>query len=825
MRSWIAAFLTGVWGTYLVLTSIYSLLAFLPYTFFALIKAPAYAWMPWFANHHAALYWLALLGKAATSGRGDRKRSGVLCFGVLILAGIYLTIFPFMPSLQNNWEAYRWSLLALLPLAVVAGRDLSLIWPTAQGEHNDARLLEYSTGIGVAMAVAVVYGAGVALRSHFAREPLNLSLARLQLTGWSLISHSLVAVIVISSLNLIRIATRRAARPGSLRLVLYGGTAAMVIAVALYRFLASALSFQGWAAGLYSVVFAVSLTLFLGSLLLSGAGKTRRLPAGANRGVIAPIVAATGLSLVAMALPTLIAGSDWNGVLQTTFTLIFWMVLGVCAYRLRPQRRQYSSATILGILLFAGVGYKTLQATAIFWGRPLGTTDDDVARAMETYAGTDASFQLAHHLLGNGRQAPCGDLCRILRQYTNIRDAQATTEVRLVDTLAPAAGMRPNIFILVIDSMRPDYLGAYNPKVDFTPHLDAFAKDSVALRNMYTQYAGTTLSEPAIWSGAMLLHAHYMQPFSKVNSLEKLAKVDGYQMVVSYDTVLSQILSPADELIRLDSDKRLWNSFEACSTLQQLTSTLDSRADKNRPVLFYAQPMNVHQFARNDLPRGDDPDWHVRPGFNDRVAHEVHQVDTCLGSFFGYLRSRGLYDQSVIIVTSDHGDATGEFGRYSHSVSIFPEVIRVPLLVHLPGKMKDQLVYDDDRLSALTDITPSLYYLLGHRPIALNPIYGRPLFAASRQELDTYRRSELFLASDERAVYGLLADSGRYLYTTYDYPAQSFLFDLSRDPHAEHNLLTPALQEQYARQVIAHLHKVADFYDYRPGVGSLLAAR
>ena len=530
------------------------------------------------------------------------------------------------------------------------------------------------------------------------------------------------------------------------------------------------------------------------------------------------------LSALAVAMPTLIGGGDWNGVQQSTFTIFFWIVLSLCVYTLRPRRKRYSAATVLAVLLLAGFTYKALQATEIFWARALGSTDDDVARAMETYAAQDTSFQLAHHILGNAREMPCGDLCRILRQYTNIRDAEAKTDVSLVDDLVPTTTQRPNIFILVIDSMRPDYLGAYNPKVDFTPNLDAFARESIPLRNVFTQYAGTTLSEPAIWSGAMLLHAHYMQPFSRVNGLEKLANADGYQMVVSYDTVLSQILSPSDNLTKLDTDKPLWNRFEACSTLGQLAKTLDARTDRSRPVLFYAQPMNVHQFARNDLPMGDDPDWHVRPGFNDRIAHEVHQVDGCLGSFFAYLKARGLFDESIIIVTSDHGDATGEFGRHGHSISIFPEVIHVPLIVHLPASMRGKLLYDDNRLSALTDITPSLYYLLGHRPIRSNPLFGRPLFAETREELDTYRRTELFLASDERAVYGLLADNGRFLYTTYDFPAESFLFDLSQDPNAEHNLLTKPLQEEYAQQIIEHLHSVADFYGYKPGVGSLLAA-
>jgi glucan phosphoethanolaminetransferase (alkaline phosphatase superfamily) len=825
VRSWAATLLKLIWGTYLVLTSIYCLLAFLPYTYFALIKAPAYAWMPWFAHHHSALYWLGLLAAAAASRAGKKQRNHGLLLGALGLGGIYLTARPFMPALQNNWAAYRWSLMVLLPLMVTAAWDLLQHWPAAEDEHHDISLLEYSSGILVAVVVALLYIAGAAVHSHAEKVPLDFGLGRLELTGWSLLSHALVAIVVISTLNLIRLATRHARRPTSLRLALHGLAIALVIGIVLDRFLASALSFEGWAAHLYAALFAVALTLFLGSLVspfLSPGDAPVQPSKSLVQSMLLPFTVA--LATLAVAMPTWIDGSDWNGVLQSTFTALFWIVLSLCLYTLRPRRKRYSAAAVLAVLLLGAFTYKALLASDIFWARALGSTEDDVARAMETYAAQDASFQLAHHILGNARQAPCGDLCRILRQYTNIRDAEAKTEVRLVDELVPTTGARPNIFILVIDSMRPDYLGAYNSKVDFTPNLDAFARDSVALRNVFTQYAGTTLSEPAIWSGVMLLHAHYMQPFSKVNGLEKLANTDGYRMVVSYDTVLSQILSPSDNLIKLDTDKPLWNRFEACSTLQQLTIALDARTDKSRPVLFYAQPMNVHQFAHNDLPGAADPDWHFRPGFNDRVAHEVHQVDACLGKFFAYLKTRGLYDQSVIIVTSDHGDATGEFGRYSHSTSIFPEVMRVPLIVHLPATMKDKLVHDDNRLSALTDITPSLYYLLGHRPIRSSPVFGHPLFAESVEELDRYRRNELFLASDERAVYGLLADNGRFLYSTYDSPAQSFLFDLSVDPNAEHNLLTEPLQEQYAQQIIEHLHTVADFYGYKPGVGSLLAA-
>jgi hypothetical protein len=74
-------------------------------------------------------------------------------------------------------------------------------------------------------------------------------------------------------------------------------------------------------------------------------------------------------------------------------------------------------------------------------------------------------------------------------------------------------------------------------------------------------------------------------------------------------------------------------------------------------------------------------------------------------------------------------------------------------------------------------------------------------------------------------VYGILAENGRYLYVTYDSPADSQLYDLASDPNAEHNILNDPLKKQYDEHIIDHLHQVANFYGYRPGVGSMLAAK
>jgi hypothetical protein len=138
--------------------------------------------------------------------------------------------------------------------------------------------------------------------------------------------------------------------------------------------------------------------------------------------------------------------------------------------------------------------------------------------------------------------------------------------------------------------------------------------------------------------------------------------------------------------------------------------------------------------------------------------------------------------------------------------------------------MQGKFVADRDGISTLTDITPSLYYLLGHQSVRLNPMFGHPLFVKDQNDLDHYRRSEVFFASDVVAAYGLLEENGRYLYATYDSPARSLFFDLSSDPNAEHNILTDKEKRRHDEKIIDYLKMIADFYGYKPQVGSLLTA-
>src|SRR5437763_15675690 len=98
LRIWTSSLLKLAWGAYLLLTSLNRLLAFLPYTYFALIKAPAYPWMPWFAQHHTLLYWATLAGVGVARWRKPGKSGVLLPLGTV---GVYLFLRSFFVALET----------------------------------------------------------------------------------------------------------------------------------------------------------------------------------------------------------------------------------------------------------------------------------------------------------------------------------------------------------------------------------------------------------------------------------------------------------------------------------------------------------------------------------------------------------------------------------------------------------------------------------------------------------------------------------------------------------------------------------------------------
>lgn len=814
MKACITTLLKLCFGAYFILASLYCFLAFTPFTYLFVIVTPPYRWILTFAHYNVLFLWIAIAASVLCQWPQSSKRISRIITTAEFSLALIISIHNPISHIRNNLAALAWGIGFLLPVLIRSTFEF-IQRASATREQNRSFSIPYSDAIFIGLLAGSISIAVLRLQAAIQGGALLIQGHDAELMFWVLVEHVILAISVASMINLIKLLlvpfTRNALvlGPGIIGLVFFTG-----LAFGCLFFMEGSLALRGWAACGYAVLLAATVTLFGLTLLMPIFNVPKQ------SGIHQWLPATSATLLIAPAFYVLVAidpADDWNDLLHGTFTLLFWAALAFLI-SLRPLRKQYSIGTILAVTAVTWGVYAPLNHFKSLWAADLGANKALILRELNNYSARNVSFALVDKMLGNQEAEPCDVACKTLRQYSNIRNARIGQELNLVDNLSPTTGPRPNVFIIVIDSLRPDYLGVYNPRVDFTPNIDAFARDSIVLRHAYTDYAGTSLSEPSIWSGALLLHAHYAQPFQKVNSLERLARTDGYQTVITYDAHLRELIAP-DEVVKLDMDKKAWGEVEISSTIRQLEDFLDHRPQQAPPVFFYTQPMNVQLNAHNDLPRRTSQNWRSREGFDDRIAYTLHQTDEFLGAFFAYLKSKNLYDNSIIILTADHGDATRELGRMGHSTIIYPEVMRVPLIFHLPNSMRGKYAYDENKISALIDIAPSLYYLLGHRPIKANPLVGNPIFLQSAEECRSYYHTDLFLASDSIAAYGILAGDGRWMYTTYDSPSRSMLFDLVRDPNAQNNVLTPELKKQYDERILQYLQLISRFYGHKPTGG------
>ena len=211
-----------------------------------------------------------------------------------------------------------------------------------------------------------------------------------------------------------------------------------------------------------------------------------------------------------------------------------------------------------------------------------------------------------------------------------------------------------------------------------------------------------------------------------------------------------------------------------------LTEELEGLDELRYEVPFYAElgHLNKPEEGLHDL-RTHSPYSDTEEELLLGLYHaEVRQVDMRIGYFLELLRERGLEEQTLVVVTSDHGEGFGEHGRYLHGNSFHEELLRVPLLMAGPGLPAGARV--TARVPGI-DVMPTLCDLMEAgcledtegrtlRPLIEGEVEdtGRPLYATAplRNALrDSVIDGDLKLIVSQRGVqlYDLAADPGEQM--------------------------------------------------------------
>jgi len=514
------------------------------------------------------------------------------------------------------------------------------------------------------------------------------------------------------------------------------------------------------------------------------------------------------LGAAACGLTVSAAAMDWNFLMQTAIAAVLWLVAFAWLYAIAPgPRRDWHWLPLCAVFAVLGL-YKWIEPPAA------------AAARTEAWSGYDISLRLARKILV---PAPGGDgsFYQFVSQNTNIPASVvvAPVDLKLAELTGPSGRKRPHIFLIVVDSLRRDYLSPYNGAVTFTPAIGNFARDSVVFRNAFSRYGGTGLSEPSIWTGAMMLHKQYITPFGPMNSLQKLLRAEGYQDYVSRDSVLRAILAPDPAILDLDPPDSTM-TYQLDRSLGKLEEELGRRAHGAAPVFAYTQPQSLH-ISVIQREGASTPPGESYPGFYAPYASRLKRLDAAFGQFVDFLKRSGLYEDSVIVLTADHGDSLGEEGRWGHAYTIFPEVIRIPLIVHLPVWLAETAVARPDSLAFSTDITPSLYQLLGHAPVLTNPLTGVPLFTETPGGRARDGRGPFLIASSYAPVYGVLSREGTQLFISDAVNYRNYFFErrgeaFESEPAGES---VKREQEEFIRQALLSIGR---FYGYEAWCGGKL---
>ncbi len=801
----------------------YGVTTYSPFAFDMFVRPRLLPELVTFVNWHHIFYWIAFSASALTllpdlrsPRRGAARWAAIGYLVVFAAVGVHVLGATYLATLTGQSRSF----------AVVPGALLPLVWLAvidhlASGVPSPANRVERTTDqrslLAACLASALFLWAAHLVAAWAAGRTIDSGLAQVSTAVWALaidIGAFLVVYAVLSVAAAVA-ATRRRAFAWEFYLTV--AIVALGITELWRQIVLPAFAITAADAATISLALGATIALMWSGLAArrpvrnnaTGIGHLTSL-SGAH-----PVAAAVVLLTTTLAAATFIARIeqlDWAHVLHSFIaiaeaTVVFGVFL---AYWSRGETSRWSPALAVVPPLAAVTLLYALPYAATAWANAAGNAQLEPRVAIDRLAPADPLASLAADRL---IEQPAFDL-GYYREVLATESRQSTVDPAVpAETLVPAVSApdvpHPHVFMFVVDGLRRDYLSAYNSTVTFTPAIDALARDSFVFRNAFTAYAGTWLSMPAIWTGSALTRG-WGRIFPRLNALEALIGSGGFDFVINEFTVAT-LLRPTLSRTFLDPDIPSVET-DLCRNLQSLQDRLANRTATSPPMFAYLAPMNVHILNTGSASTENAGRY---PGFHAPYASRLERIDGCLGAFVQYLKSRELYDHSIIILTSDHGESLGEEGRWGHQFYLFPEELRIPLMVHLPASVRSAVTTDLARVTFLSDLVPTLAALMGHPTKDLGPLFGSPLFVAATGEVKPRRRDDFLVRSSYGATFGVLRRNARFLYVSDLLNFREYAHTLFEEPNGRSVPPHATIRAVHQRLIRRHLDDLDAFYRRR----------
>lgn len=345
----------------------------------------------------------------------------------------------------------------------------------------------------------------------------------------------------------------------------------------------------------------------------------------------------------------------------------------------------------------------------------------------------------------------------------------------------------PNVLLVVLDAVRKDHLSCYGYEFPTCPNLEDFCQKATRYESAFTAAPWTGPSHASMFTGrypsshgvvgndpvlspdipvvAERLQDRGYTTIGFSNSYHTSGArgfargFDYYHDLLDLPRILGRMYEPSVEY--LDFFLRYFLRDDDASYFQaEKLKTLVGRAAEpffafinfNSAHSPYDPPRRYRRVFEERFERWDEVDEALARavsrdgGFSHMIGDEkvgdaewelmrcwydaeIAYMDDILDDLFGFLHGIGAYEETLVVITSDHGEHFGEGGLANHQFSLSEVLINVPLIVKWPG-CGDREVSDE--LVSLVDLVPTFYDLLGEQ--IPQDVQGRSLVSDSPPE-------------------------------------------------------------------------------------------
>jgi arylsulfatase A-like enzyme len=225
----------------------------------------------------------------------------------------------------------------------------------------------------------------------------------------------------------------------------------------------------------------------------------------------------------------------------------------------------------------------------------------------------------------------------------------------------------------------------------------------------------------------------------------------------------------------------------------------------------YVPSIRINQYSAMERevltlrrPMAERERQHLISQYDGAIAY----MDWALGKLVEQLQQRGLYDNTLIIVTADHGEAFGERAMVGHALSVYQDMVHVPLLIKYPGESRPAVV---DESVSLTDLMPTILAVLGYP--APKHIQGRSLLKAAPEagigvisETFVHPLISAWTSRFRRIEQAIFSGQLKFIQSSHD---DRELYDLAQDPNEEHNLFGSRPTDGFELKLVQYLRAAA----------------